>query len=249
MCVCVCLHISTSYIKLKQQESFFCLLAMHTVHSSTCWVSVFRSWHFQYKIFTLLLVILMIITVPVASYGFEYSEHMKNGIRMTAPFLIITRGDKGNYTHCWKIRIVCWNTEEGTLCPVTVKQLVVELLNNLLPESRRDTRYVKEELFTTVPQSKKIGRRWPMFRERHWLICSPTTPILSEWLEQNSKETEVRSTHLFGSALWWVEKLSTAHGKLGERCTHCESNTPQCLKLPDPRNQSRSCVQLVHESW
>lgn len=84
---CVCLfglHISTAYIKLKQQESFFLyqpctqLTVPHVL--SQC---LQRSWHFQYKIFTLPLVILTFITfVAICYYWSEYSEHIKNGVRM-----------------------------------------------------------------------------------------------------------------------------------------------------------------------
>lgn len=50
-----------------------------------CRVSVFLgAGTFQYKIFTLLLVILIIIAfvVTICYYGLEYSEHGQNGIGM-----------------------------------------------------------------------------------------------------------------------------------------------------------------------
>lgn len=55
----------------------------------------------------------------------------------------------------------------------------------------------------------------PMFEERHWLLIHHFLSIRFSTIKRKKKqtekqETEVLSGHLFGSALWWVEKPTTA---------------------------------------
>lgn len=74
-----------------------------------------RSWHFQYKIFTLPFIILIIITfvVTICYYGFEYSEHIQHGFRMLklvrTPFLILILEEKKKvkYDKCWHLHLKC----------------------------------------------------------------------------------------------------------------------------------------------
>lgn len=146
-----------------------------------------RSWHFQYKIFTLPLVILIIIAfvVTICYYGFEYSEHIKNGIRvklLSAPFHIDTRGGNENvkYDKCWHLHFKChpflkrvWrdrlsrysNTEEMNSSShldeadsyIITRQSAVKVSQR---GKRNITRYVKHSaMFTIVSQSEKIGKR------------------------------------------------------------------------------------------
>lgn len=78
VCVCLVCTFPQPILNSNNRSPFFCSLAMHTVDSSTCWVSVFiGAGTFNTKYLHLPLVILIIITFVVALcyYGFEYSEH------------------------------------------------------------------------------------------------------------------------------------------------------------------------------
>ncbi len=80
------------------------------------------------------------------------------------------------------------------------------------------TRYVKDSaVFTIVSQSEKIGQRWlhQCFKKDTDYSFTISSPFLFQRLKER-KKTEVLSGHLFGSALWWVEKSTTAQNKLEE---------------------------------
>lgn len=109
---------------------------------------------------------------------------------------------------------------EAVGCSITRQSAV-----RVSQRGKQNTRYVKEPaMFTTVSQSKKIGKRWLTNVSRKTLTYQLFffTPFLSQWLKKKkkSKKTEVLSGHLFGSALWWVEKPTTAQNKLGEKVVH-----------------------------
>ena len=109
------LHVSTAYVNLKRLESFFlfCLLAMHTVDNSTCWVSVFTgagTFNTKYLHYHLLFSGSRPFVVTSSYYGFEHSEHVENEtLERLSSYWHWRRNKKKYVTYgkCWHLHFKC----------------------------------------------------------------------------------------------------------------------------------------------
>lgn len=168
-----------------------------------------RSWHFQYKIFTLPLVIPTFISfVAICYYRLENSEHIKNGIRtlklLSTQFYLDTGGEKEN-AKVWHMLVSSLQMSPPSEEFRGIVFRDTETLTKMNPLSHQDEAvsnsiswqcavrvsrkgkqthhmWKKSLLFTTASQSKKTGN-WCLTNvfKRHWLINPFHSIPFNEW--------------------------------------------------------------------